>query len=599
MAANKETMRKNTLLKTNAEMRKVKEVLDDPVKWSYMFVKSYDAKTREISPWKARWYQAQMMRDTSFKKVYRCGRRTGKTETMVQEALQKTNVNRFFRVLVVTPYESQVRLIFMRINEIIDQSPALKSTVKRTVKNPYQIDFNNGSSILGFTTGASSGTGGASIRGQRADWVYLDEVDYMNDNDFDSVLTIAGERDDIGITMSSTPTGRRGKFYQACTDPKLGFTEHYHPSMHNPNWGPKMEAEFRALLSEQGYVHEIEANFGTQSAGVFDKNKLDEATTYKYYAYEELSYYQKAGIEALQKEDKNFKSPEMLLYSLSNRPPSNLFRAVGIDWDKYGASSSILVLDYNVELQKFMVLKRISVPRSEYSYDMAVNLIIEVNEIYNPSWIYCDAGAGDYQIERLHIYGDEHPESGLKNKVVRRHFKQNLEILDPVTKEMIKKPLKQFMVEQLKIAFEREQLALSPFDEVLHKQLVDYEVVRRSQITKEPVFTDKNEHFVDALGLAYLAFVLEFTDLVDVIKDTKVETVFKNMENTLTKRSIDTLHSKVNNSAFTSNKYADPTGDEKVRAVEVPLNFNTTKSVAHHNYSRYSSRGNTRSRSMW
>lgn len=271
---------------------------------------------------------------------------------------------------------------------------------------------------------------------------------------------------------------------------------------------------------------------------------------------------------------------------------------------KYGDSSSILVLDYNIELQKFMVFKRISVPRSEYSYDTAVNLIIEVNEIYNPSWIYCDAGAGDYQIERLHIYGDEHPESGLKNKVVRRHFKQNLEILDPVTKEIIKKPLKQFMVEQLKIAFEREQMALSPFDEVLHKQLIDYEVVRRSGVSKDPIFTDKNEHFVDALGLAYLAFVLEFADLVDVVKDTTVQTVFKNIENAITKRSISALHSKASNTTFGPNKYADPTGDEKVRAIEVPLNFNagqinTANSGGNNPYGVRFSRSKTSYRSMW
>lgn len=334
MAASKENMRKNTLLKTDAEMRKVKEILDDPVKWAYMFIKTYDTKTKEVGPWKARWYQSQMMRDVSIKKVYRCGRRTGKTETMVQEALHKTNVNKHFRVLIVTPYESQVRLIFMRINEIIDQSPLLKTTVRRSVRNPYQIDFKNGCSILGFTTGASSGTGGASIRGQRADWIFLDEVDYMNDSDFDTVLTIAGERNDIGITMSSTPTGRRGKFYQACTDPKLGFKEHYHPSMHNPNWDLKMEAEFRALLSEQGYVHEIEANFGTQNSGVFDKDKLDAATRHKYYSYDQLSYYQKASLEALKKEDKNHPDPELLIYSLSKRPPANIFRTVGIDWDK-------------------------------------------------------------------------------------------------------------------------------------------------------------------------------------------------------------------------------------------------------------------------
>ena len=31
-----------------------------------------------------------------------------------------------------------------------------------------------------------------------------------------------------------------------------------------------------------------------------------------------------------------------------------------------------------------------------------------------PAFIYVDAGSGEYQYERLHIYGDEHPESGLK-----------------------------------------------------------------------------------------------------------------------------------------------------------------------------------------
>lgn len=599
MAASKESMRKESLLKTNAEMRKVKEILEDPVKWSYFFAKTYDKEERRVMPWKARWYQGRMMRDKSLKKVYRCGRRVGKTETMVEEMLHKTNVNKFFRVLVITPYESQIRLIFMKINEILSNSPVLNATVKRNVKNPFQIDFYNGSCIIGFTTGASSGTGGASIRGQSADWLFLDEVDYMSDQDFDTVLTIAGERSSIGITMSSTPTGRRGKFYQACTDPRLGFREHYYPSMCLPDWGPERDAEFRALLSEQGYVHEIEANFGSQNAGVFNKDKLDQATKFKYYAYNELSYYQKSALKALKEEDKNHPDPEILSYSLLKRPPLNAFRTVGVDWDKYGDSSSILVLEYNLELKKFMVLKRITVPKSEYSYDTAVNLIIEVNEIYSPSWIYCDAGAGDYQIERLHIYGDEHPETGLKNKVVRRHFKQNLEILDPITKEMVKKPLKQFMVEQLKIAFERDQVALSPFDEVLHKQLIDYEVIRRSGVTKDPVFTDKDEHFVDALGLAYLAFVLEFTDLVDVIKDTVVETVFKNIENKITKRSINSLHSKVNSSAFTGNKYADPTGDEKVTAIEVPLNFNYNKGNLTGNYSRFSSRNKATSRSMW
>lgn len=62
---------------------------------------------------------------------------------------------------------------------------------------------------------------------------------------------------------------------------------------------------------------------------------------------------------------------------------------------KYGASSSIIVLDYDEDFQKFRVIKRIEIPKSEYTYDNAVKTIIKVNEVYNPSWVYVDAGAGE------------------------------------------------------------------------------------------------------------------------------------------------------------------------------------------------------------
>lgn len=68
---------------------------------------------------------------------------------------------------------------------------------------------------------------------------------------------------------------------------------------------------------------------------------------------------------------------------------------------KYGASSSILILDYNVKKEKFQVIKRIEVPKAEYSYDAAVNMIVELNDQYNPSWIYCDRGSGEYRPLRL------------------------------------------------------------------------------------------------------------------------------------------------------------------------------------------------------
>lgn len=196
---------------------------------------------------------------------------------------------------------------------------------------------------------------------------------------------------------------------------------------------------------------------------------------------------------------------------------------------KYGASSSIIILDYDGDFDAFRVIKRIEVPKSEYSYDYAVNLIIELNAIYNPSWIYVDRGSGEYQIETLHIYGEEHKETGLLTKVKGFQFKQKIDVPDAARRTFTSEPLKPFMVNQLAIAFEREKIIMSPYDEVLHKQLVDYEIERIGQ-NGQPVFTSKNEHFVDALGLAYLAFVLEFPLITNAVKE--IETTRHNFSYT-------------------------------------------------------------------
>lgn len=125
----------------------------------------------------------------------------------------------------------------------------------------------------------------------------------------------------------------------------------------------------------------------------------------------------------------------------------------------------------------------------------------------------------------MHIIGEQNPRSGLKAKVKGWSFSNKLEIMDPITKEMDKKPMKPFMVNQLTLAFERDRMILSPYDDVLKKQLTDYEVLKITQ-AGVPQYTDENEHFVDALGLAYLAMVLEFKDLTGTIEDIKTTSEF-------------------------------------------------------------------------
>ena len=249
---------------------------------------------------------------------------------MCVDALYDTNSKEHFTYLFVAPYEAQIRMIFGRINELIDLSPMLLENLDHRTKTPFEITFKNHSVIRGFTTGASSGGGATSVRGQKADAIAIDESDYLADADFDSVLAIAGERPDIKVFLSSTPTGARKRFWQCCTDRKMGYKEFYFPSTVNPQWSPKMEEEFRASLSPSGYEHEILAEFGSQDTGVFNKDRVDAAMLIDRYTYDDLTYSQKIIAK------NNHWKIESYIPDRNHigvyRP--NVFRCMGVDWDK-------------------------------------------------------------------------------------------------------------------------------------------------------------------------------------------------------------------------------------------------------------------------
>ena len=63
---------------SRAEVKKLQEIMNDPIKWAQAFLRTFNPKTKKIEPWTARWYQVEMLRDKHTRKVYRCGRRIGK-----------------------------------------------------------------------------------------------------------------------------------------------------------------------------------------------------------------------------------------------------------------------------------------------------------------------------------------------------------------------------------------------------------------------------------------------------------------------------------------------------------------------------------------
>lgn len=139
----------------------------------------------------------------------------------------------------------------------------------------------------------------------------------MTDQDFEAIYSVTLEAPTrIKVMSSSTPTGRRGMFYKICTQmpfnledklPALntkslgyvfdhtkydseiaeGWKEFYFPSMVNPEWSERMERELKKQFSEVAYQHEVLAEFGTETVGVFNKDYIDEAASLNYPLQEE------------------------------------------------------------------------------------------------------------------------------------------------------------------------------------------------------------------------------------------------------------------------------------------------------------------------
>ena len=353
----------------------------------------------------------------------------------------------------------------------------------------------------------------------------------MGPEDYETIAAIAMEDPErIGMMVSSTPTGARGMFYRICTELKFnkdeevqpintknfgyiynpkhynrdnstGWKEFYFPSTVNPNWSEKMEKELKAEYTEVAYEHEVLAMFGTEMEGVFNKDYLDEAASSKYNLIEER---QREGPIA-----------------------------IGVDWDKYGATTNIVVVQYDPNdvrrarpeigkidngFGRFKIINHIEIPKSDMQYDIAVQTIKRLDKKYDPFAIRVDRGAGEYQTEILR--------KSLGEKVQGVFYGEKIEIRDPLTNRIEKKSLKPFLVNQMVLLLERGQLRIPHIEvnEVIHRQMVNFRVTKVSATTQEPTYTDKDEHGLDGFIFAMTGFMDEYPHLIDIIDEAVFET---------------------------------------------------------------------------
>jgi replicative DNA helicase len=478
----------------SGEQQRQMHIAKDPVVWAKHFL--------QVQP---RVYQILILRDPSLRKVLRAGRRLGKTFTLAITLLHYSYTHKDGRCLVIAPMKTQVELIYQEIGRIAGKNEVVMNSITRKVSSPqFMMEFSNGSTIRFFTSGMRSGGKSDVARGQEAHVIVLDEMDYMHTDDLDALYAMlqktAEDQPDKMMIGASTPTGRREKFWEWCRSER--FKEFWFPSYCNPYFSKEQEDEFREQYTEMGYRHEIEADWGEDSEGVYPRKYVDKAFISPSWTYE----------------------PEIT--------SARSFFTIGVDWDKYGAGTNIVIVEAcndNHEDERFRgrtrVCYREEIPRSEYTLTKAVDRIMELNKIFQPRHIYVDRGFGEVQVELLHKAGVENPETKLRERVKGVSFAETIEVKDPYTHLPVKKEMKPFMVDNLRQYLEKEKILFSETDEELYLQLISYIVVRTTQ-TGRPVFEASGsamDHAHDALMLALLAITQNYGDLMKSNYTTKTQ----------------------------------------------------------------------------
>lgn len=478
------------ILELTPEELELAEALADPVIWCETHLKNPD---NPEEPFGFRDYQktairyqpeqiwdqkTQQMVWTKKKKLYRWGRRVGKSVTVMAEVLWLANTNKNYKILFIAPFEDQIRDCWGTMRKMMQDSPLIPT---RIVEKPFIIEFSNGSWIKGMIGGVKQKSGrGSAGRGKGADCIAVVEMDHGIDHALRTVIMpIFLGKSHCRWIGDSTPSGQRGLFYQWCTTTEEdgGAKEFHLPSSASPEWNQSSDKEARlSCESESHYQHEFLAEWGEETQGVFKAENLEEIILDYQYDIDDIR--------------------EGCTY------------AMGVDWNQsFGVK--IYVTEWNPLKRRYRTFYKYEVPNSEYTQTIAVDKIVEINAKIPLSWVYVDKGFGTTQVELLHKYGKENPGCRLDKTVKAIDFKGAIEVRDPATKVKVKKPLKAFCVANAARIVETESISL-PENEDHKNGLVGQMRGYKQRVTPSDniVFEAENR---DDLLVAWMLSLLAFT----------------------------------------------------------------------------------------
>lgn len=397
---------------------------------------------------------------------------------MQMHILYEQFTNESFRILVAGPRQNHVAEIFERLNDFISNSQILQDSVVRQSNtfgkfyksNPFELRFKNGSIVKGFTTGQDANA--VSIRGQSADFIVLDELDYMLPSQVDSIIAILNTNKNSRLIQQSTPSGRRDHFYKWCNQPH--FKEVHFKYQDLEIYDERQDKEYRNAMSADRYQREVLAEFISQESGVY-RNELIDA---------QLDEYEFDGLI----------------------PVSGCKYAIGIDWNESDAGVYIVVqrieylpeADYRVRISNI-----IHVPPHEFTQVKAVEQISKQCFAYKPDYVIPDEGFGNMQIQTLKKMQEDGTLPVHKDRIIPVNFGQNITVYDTVTRQKQLTKSKPFLVQNSVRMLESSKLIL-PASEDVPDKLVG--IMRQYQfigVTENgvPKYTKGNTHVLEQMLL--------------------------------------------------------------------------------------------------
>ena len=427
-----------------------------------------------------------------------------KSDLYVVTVASKSHAKRLTKVINLANKGPIYSRFLANLEDVINQSDdiffsKIKAIEPCGMATTYDISVGDGSNnfiangiVLHNTAGTKSGSNAGSVRGQHGQMLVFDEADYLAPADMEAALSVTTNYPDATVWMSSTPSGKREKFYQLCMS--KGWKEYYLPSTANPMYDEHQDRKFRETLSSISYKHEVLAEFGEQEEGVF-QNVLVQAA----------------------KRD----------YKYGSLPYQNTWRyTVGVDWNDTKNGTTIAVLGFNPSRNRFVLVDRYIVSKEGWTQLSACQKIAEVNRLWNPMSIYIDAGYGGTQWEILRKFGYDalrdptkgaaHPDAKIPHILKQYDFGSRIDTRDIFTGMPLKKDAKPFLVETTVRRFEAQDFEFPSSDNNLEAQLLGY-IIDRITPTGRPVYRASDEvagdHLLDAVMLSIVAFVLEATPI--------------------------------------------------------------------------------------